>query len=207
MTDLPTHHSFPAPGVHLCGLAWNGTHLWYSDGDTHTLYRLEAQTGQVLTTLRCPDVRTGLAYDGHFLWQVAGHPKRIRIIDPQHGHPQSEIALGTNAESVCGLLVQSESYWTGPEVEAEIEEYSRSTHQLLRQMGPVASGDGMAVVGSQLWYTSYKESALIALDLATGREVKRHRLGGQPTGMCWDGQQFWYNDYTHKYICAVRPEL
>jgi len=85
-------HSFESPGAHLCGLAWDGTHLWYSDGDTHSLYQLDARTGRILTTLPCPEVRTGLSYDGQHLWQVAGHPKRIRVIEPHDGQVKNDYA-------------------------------------------------------------------------------------------------------------------
>lgn len=74
--------SFESPGTHLCGLAWDGTHLWYSNGDTNTLYRLDKQTGRILATWPYPEVRTGLAFQGEQLWQVAGHPHRPTLIFP-----------------------------------------------------------------------------------------------------------------------------
>jgi len=209
MTRLPQLKplcSFRSPGSHLCGLAWDGTHLWYSDGDTRLLYQLDVQTGSILVTLPCPEVRTGLSFDGGHLWQIAGHPKCIRVIDPDDGEVRDEIALGANAEQICGLLVQNESYWTGPESNAYIEQYSRATRRLTWQYGPVSSADGLAIIGSLLWYTSYKDSALIAMDLQSGTEVRRYHLTGNPTDMCWGGQMFWYNDYAHKQICAVRPD-
>lgn len=204
---LPVLRSFDAPGVHLCGLAWDGTHLWHSDGDTHSLYRLDVHTGSILTTLSCPDVRTGLSYDGGYLWQVAGRPKRIRVIEPPNGEVRREIPLGANAEFVCGLLVQEDSYWIGPESEDYLEQHSLATQTLLRQIGPVPSGDGIAIVGSTLWYTSYKDGSLVALDKESGAEIRRYRLTGHPTDLCWDGALFWYNDYDNKQICAVRPDL
>ncbi len=55
----------PTPGTHPCGLAWHGGGLWYSDGDTHRVSRIDPETGAVLQepqldAARHP-VRTGLA--------------------------------------------------------------------------------------------------------------------------------------------------
>jgi hypothetical protein len=46
---------------------------------------------------------------------------------------------------------------------------------------------------------------LIAINLETGAEAKRYHLDGNPTGMCWDGERFWYNDFANKRICEVQP--
>jgi glutamine cyclotransferase len=204
-TQLTPLRSFTSPGTHLCGLAWDGINLWYSDGDTHLLYQLDPRTGKILSTLPCPEVRTGLSYDGGYLWQVAGRPKRIRLIAPQDGQVRDEIPLGPRAETVCGLLVEAETYWTGPESVNHLEQYSRRTGRLIGKFGPVSSGDGIARAGSGLWYTSYRDQALVALNIEAGTEIQRHHLSGRPTGMCWDGTWFWYNDYTDKQICAVQP--
>jgi hypothetical protein len=85
-----------------------------SDGDSNLLYWIEPQTGRVLNTLPCPEVRTGLAFTGTHFWQIAGHPKRIRVIRPRDGEVEREISLGPQAESVCGLYAESDSYWTAP---------------------------------------------------------------------------------------------
>jgi hypothetical protein len=72
-----TVRELPAPGRHLCGLAWDGEALWYSDAGTETIYRLDPTDGRVLRELPCPAVRTCLSWDGR-LWQVAGRPKALR---------------------------------------------------------------------------------------------------------------------------------
>ncbi len=82
---LTSERSIPSPGMHLCGLAWDGNALWHSDGDTHTIYQLDPKSGQITRELSCADVRTSLCYENGFLWQVAGRPKRILKIDPSDG--------------------------------------------------------------------------------------------------------------------------
>ncbi|MEJ2562537.1 MAG: hypothetical protein P8Z42_07590 [Anaerolineales bacterium] len=69
---LALEHTIPSPGKHLCGLAWDGRHLWHSDGDTHTIYQLDPNSGRIDRKLACPDVRTSLCCESGFLWQIAG---------------------------------------------------------------------------------------------------------------------------------------
>ena len=56
-----------------------------------------------------------------------------------------------------------------------------------------------------LWYTSCKDSALIAINLETGAETKRYQLTGKPIDMCWNRWLFWYNDFANKQIRTVQP--
>jgi len=91
---LSVERSDPARGSHVCGMAWDGHHLWYADAGTDRLSCLDVHTGTVLQEVVCPEVRTGLTSDGVSLWQMAGHPKRIRVIDPGDGHIVREIGLG-----------------------------------------------------------------------------------------------------------------
>jgi hypothetical protein len=60
------------------------------------------------------------------------------------------------------------------------------------------------MIGTTLWYTSYRQRLLAAIDLRTGQERQRYHLPGDPTGMCRDGAQLWYCDYMHRQLCAVR---
>ena len=200
---LSVERSYPAPGSHLCGIAWDGYYLWHADAGTDRLYCLDVHTGTILQEVACPEVRTGLTYDGTSLWQMAGLPKRIRVINPADGQIVREIGLGEHAEGMGGLFVDGTSYWLGPEQEGMIEQHSLGDNTVLATFGVVPSAEGISIVGSTLWYTSYRQRLLAAIDLRTGEEMQRYRLPGDPTGICWDGTQLWYSDYLHRQLCAV----
>jgi glutamine cyclotransferase len=193
---LAVERSYPALGSHVCGMAWDGHYLWYADAGTDRLSCLDVHTGTILQEVVCLEVRTGLTSDGTSLWQMAGHPKRIRVIDPADGHIVREIGLG-------GLFVDGTSYWLGPEQEGLIEQHSLGDNTVLATVGVVPSAEGITIIGSTLWYTSYRQRLLAAVDLRTGQERQRYRLPGDPIGMCWDGAQLWYSDYLHRQLCAV----
>lgn len=200
---LSVERSYPVLGSHLCGVAWDGHHLWYADAGTARLSCLDDSTDTLRQEVVCLEMRTGLTFDGTSLWQMAGHPKRIRVIDPADGRIVREIVLGEQAEGMAGLYVDGTSYWLGPEQEGRIEQHALGDNTVLATLGVVPSAEGITIIGSTLWYTSYRQRLLAAIDLKTGQEKQRYRLPGDPTGMCWDGTQLWYSDYLHRQLCAV----
>ena len=54
---LPHDRVFTAPGTHLCGMAWDGIHLWHSDADSERIYRLDPEMGRILGDLTSPPRR------------------------------------------------------------------------------------------------------------------------------------------------------
>lgn len=208
MSDpLPVVRSLPAPGTDLCGMAWDGQHLWHSDAGTQRIYRLNPAGGEVDRELECPDVRTDMSWDpvtGR-IWQIAGRPKRIRVIDSTDGAVVDEIDLGAEAERACGLLVLETEYWIGYKDLGRVQLFSRRKHTALTQLPALPHVDGLAWKDGALWYTSFGQQVLVAIDPGTGKELVRHRLPGDPTGMTCDGELFWFSDYANGRICAVRP--
>ena len=87
--------------------------------------------------------------------------------------------------------------------EGMIEQHALGDNTVLATFGVVPSTEGITIIGSTLWYTSYRRRLLAAVDLRTGQEVQRYRLPGDPIGMCWDGAQLWYSDYMHRQLCAI----
>lgn len=201
---LPPERSFPAPGTHLCGMAWDGRDLWHSDADTERIYRLDRETGRVLGEISCPEIRTDLAFDGEHLWQIAGRPKRIRVVVPADGHLVEEIALGADSENACGLHVAAERYWVGWKQEATIEERDRRDHRVLATYPASPRIAGLTERTGVLWFTDFEEGLLVGVERPSGLEVARFQVEGNPTGLCWDGERFWYSDYSGRRICAVR---
>lgn len=141
---------------------------------------IDPESGEVLSELACPEVRTGLAFHGQRLWQVAGRSKRVVKIDPSAGRGEGEIALRPEAENVCGLLVDAVYYWIGPEREGWITRRELDSGGLIGRYGPVSSGDGLMVIDEQLWYTSHRAASLCAVDIESGEGRGRFELEGRP---------------------------
>lgn len=191
-----------SPGPHLCGLAWDGAHLWYSDGEAHQIYRLALPEGAIMAQVPCPDVRTCLGYDGTHLWQIAGHPKRIRVIRPVDGTTVKELPLHGEAEEVCALYVTPDSYWTGSKVTGILEHRCHDGN-LLATYDTGGSAHGLYVREGVAYYTDYPGQALVAWDLAVKRPRWVQSLPGHPTGLTGSSDYLWYCDYTHRQIVAL----
>src|ERR671934_1387157 len=110
---LVAEASIPAPGRNLCGLAWDGSHLWHADAGTSLLYCLDPQSGTVMRTLEVRDVRTCTDYAGGMLWQIAGRPKTLCELDPELGAVRRAIPL--RSETICGLQLVGDHFWTTEE--------------------------------------------------------------------------------------------
>jgi len=137
MEQLTTIHSIPAPGNHLCGLAWENGNLWYSDGKESRVYRLEPQTGKIQMILQIPQVNTSLSFDNGYLWQVTGegyltHPKSVTKIDPILGEAVEVIGLGEDSKYVAGIEVQGDRVWVSLEQKGRLQQRRLYTNKVLR---------------------------------------------------------------------------
>lgn len=197
--------SFAAPGPSPCGLAWDGTLLWHSDQESETIYALDRRSGDVVSTVRCPEARTGLAFDGQYLWQVVGSPKRLRCLDRRAGTTIRELRIEPATERACGLDVRDGWFWLGIEGEdARLERRRLRDGEIEVTLAVEPRIAGVTLAADELWYTEYQQQLLIRATGADGQRV-RYRLAAHPTGLTWDGARFWYADHPNRRICAVAP--
>jgi outer membrane protein assembly factor BamB len=194
-------HTVPAPGERLCGVAWDGRHLWHSDAGTERIYCLDPGSGRVLRELACP-VRTCLAWDGRRLWQVAGRPKRLRCLDPEDGSTVRELPL--ESERACGVEIDGRRFWSTND-EGWLELRSLADGALLRTHRADPRIAGVTVARGLVWYAVDERSLLVAVDRDTGEERQRHRVEGTPTGLTFDGDRLWYADLAGRRLVAVDP--
>jgi hypothetical protein len=204
MENLQPVHVFPAPGEHLCGLAFDGTLLWHSDGMNEEIYGLEIPAGRVVKVLPCPGVKTGLAFDGKYLWQVVGSPKYLRGIDPAAGETVGKISLHPPTNNVCGIDFAGDSLWVGVEIDGRLQERSRRDGSLRREFAARPRIAGVAAAAGSVWYNEAVAGLLIRINPADGK-ADEYSIGGMPTGLAWDGRQFWVADFTARAIKAFRP--
>lgn len=202
---LAIARSFPAPGPHPCGLAWDGSRLWYSDGKHHAIYALDPETGEVTRRLPCPEVRTALDYRAPYLWQVAGHPKEIRGVDPEDGTVVARLPLGDEAERVCGLILEEDTLWVALKEPGLLQRRHRASGRVLAEWPVTPRVAEIVAVGEEIWYVDFEAGLLAGIDPRSGRELGRFAVAGNPTGLCWDGRFFWYADFVGRRICAVDP--
>lgn len=204
MNMLESLFSFPSPGQHLCGLAWDGSHLWHSDAGEQQIYRIDPATGKVVNTIPCPGVQTGLAFDGRYLWQVVDRPKAMRCLDFE-GRVIQAFTIKPETEHACGIEMAGDDFWLSLEGEGRLQLRSLADGQVRRDFPVAPHIAGICLADGRLWYAVYQDQLLVAINPETGTEQGRYRVAGHPTGLAWDGQHLWYADYDGKQIRAVQP--
>ncbi|GAA2704340.1 YncE family protein [Micromonospora olivasterospora] len=197
----------PLRARRLCGLAWSGQFLWFSEADQNRIMAVDPFSGTVARRLDCPDVRTDLATRDGALLQVVGVERAVRTIDPDTGEVLGELPNPRPGHKLCGLEVSRHGRWLGYEDLRLID--LRDDDGLLLDSVPVSGAvAGVTVTDKHLVYADYPAGALTVVDLARRREIASYRVAGNPTGLTWDGGRVWYCDYTGCRLRAVTlPEL
>jgi outer membrane protein assembly factor BamB len=192
-------HSVPARGEHLCGVAWDGSHIWHSDAGDERISCLDPEDGRVLRELACP-VRTGLAWDGRRLWLLGGQPARLLCIDPESGSTVRELPL--DSERAAGVEIDGRRFWSA-DVEGRLELRALADGSLLRSFRADEGIVAVAVARGVVWYALDDQGLLVAVDRETGEELERHRVEGTPAGLTFDGVRLWYADSAGRRIVAL----
>jgi hypothetical protein len=190
----------PSPGSHMCGLTWDGHFLWHSDGSTNQLYCFDLSTNQLLRSLPCPEVRTGLSFRDGSLWQVVGQPKTLAVVSAEAGTRDVRVldARFQGAE-VCGIEWGPEGLWIGIKTDSEhsiAELRAPGTLSLVRRLEIPGEVAGLTCEGPNLLYTDFGRGRLTVVDSSSGSRIGECALEGHPTGLTNTGSSFWYCDYT-----------
>jgi len=196
-------------GEQLCGLAWLGGLLWYSDAGLEQIIAVDPESGAEERRLPCPGVRTGLtaAGAGTRLVQVVGADKRLRALDPESGETIEEQANPRPGGELCGLHDTADGLWFG---------YQRPPVLDLRRHGdlePVVTIPvdqdvaDMTAVDGLVVFANNDDARLNVVDPGTGAIVRVISVAGSPTGLTWDGSRFWYCDYGAGHLRSVAADL
>jgi glutamine cyclotransferase len=210
MEKLTILHTIPSPSDHLCGLAWEKGHLWYSDGKEDKIYKLETKTGNPIAVFQIPRVNTSLSWNDGFLWQVTGKgyltdPKNVTKIDPTDGKVVETIPLGLDSKYIAGIDVRGGTVWVSLEEKGRLQLRQLYTNNILRDYEVEPRIAGIVLANSSFFYCEFNKQLLVEIDPEAGKECARYRVDGNPTGLTWDGEYIWYNDYTGKKICKLKP--
>ncbi|MBV9689717.1 MAG: hypothetical protein JO202_08385 [Ktedonobacteraceae bacterium] len=188
--------SFPAPGRYLCGVAWDGKYLWHSDADLQAIFAFDKRTGNQVQRYSCPNVRTCLSFDGTLLWQVVDMPKKLCGIDPQTGQITGHKDVLPETDRLCGIEYDVDGLWMGLNYPSRIQLRSKDAQQIIREIPIEGDVAGLTVgPGGEIVYTNFLDSFVRVIDRNTGAGIKTAETIGQPTGITWDGEVFWYCDW------------
>jgi streptogramin lyase len=203
-TNVPVLSSLPAPGTYLCGLAWDGRHLWHSDQDAGTIVAVDPAGGSVVRALDCSRVRADLAYHDGRLCQVGGRPKRILLIDPETGDIVDQKQVHPPSGRLCGIEMGPEGMWMCLRNPAVVQLRDFDTMSVQRELPVEGSPSGLTYVDGVVFYSEFESGLIRAVDTVTGALLAAVQVVGHPTGMTWDGERLWYCDFEARRFAAIR---
>jgi outer membrane protein assembly factor BamB len=196
----------PGPGSYMCGLTWDGTHLWHSDQDARRIYAIDPADGSVVREHPCAWVRADLAHDGARLHQVGGRPKRMVVVDPGDGRVLEHHRVHPESGRLTGAEFGPEGLWMclrGPTV---VQLRDPTAARVLREFPARGSSpSGLTYARGVVVYGDHTDAVLHAMDARTGRHLGTLALDGHPTGLAWDGEHLWYCDFPSRSFRALAP--
>jgi hypothetical protein len=160
-------------------------------------------SGEVEHRIPCADVVTDLTTMGGHLVQVAGRERALRVIDPENGATVTELSNPRQDAVLCGLEATQHGVWFGYEDRHIIDLRDSDGLGLIDTISVSHPPAGVTVTDDFLAYADYKGATINLVDLASMREVASYAVFGNPTGLTWDGSQFWYCDHTTLQLRAV----
>lgn len=203
-TNVPVLSSLPAPGNYLCGLTWDGRHLWHSDQDAGTIVAVDPAGGSVVRTLGCSRVRADLTYHDGRLCQVGGRPKRILLIDPETGDIVDQKQVHPPSGRLCGIEMGPEGMWMCLRNPAVVQLRDFDTMSVQRELPVEGAPSGLTYVDGVVLYSEFEGGVVRAVDTVTGALLAAVTVAGHPTGMTWDGKRLWYCDFETRRFNAIR---
>jgi hypothetical protein len=204
-TTVPVVRSLPSPGNYMCGLTFDGEHLWYSDQDAGKIFAMDRATGAVVRTLDCAQVRADLAVHAGWLCQVGGRPKRILVIDPYTGEIVARKEVRPPSGRLCGTEMCPDGMWMCLRAPAVVQLRDFATMTVQRELPVDGSPSGLTYLDGIVLYSEFDTGLVRAVDTTTGELLAAVAVQGHPTGMTWDGEYVWYCDFAARAVKALRP--
>lgn len=196
--------SFAAPGAEGRGLAFDGTHLWYTDAGTDLLYMLDARTGRVIKTLTVPDtLPLGVTWDGAYLWVAGGTGTVIFQMDTR-GRVLKTIVTPT--VSATGMAWDGNNLWISDNTSDTILIVDPDSNRTIRSLPPLGgtAPRGLTFTGNRMIFTDSGTGLIYFLDME-GRILKTTAVPATNVGgLAYDGNAgLWAASFSTDLIYQV----
>jgi hypothetical protein len=195
--DLFILSSFNAPGPAPVGLAWDGSHLWFSDTRDDRIYKLTT-SGSVVTSFPSPcGDPLDLAWDGEFLWVVDawGYDDKgneIYKVDTS-GNVVTSFSVPTDIST--GLTWDGHFLWGTDGTNGRIAKIDpESGEVVLSFASPGFDPRGLAWDGQYLWVADFTNQEIYQIDVNGSVLNTFPSPGTGPMGLTWDGENLWCAD-------------
>jgi hypothetical protein len=142
---------FPAaPEVH--GVTFDGSLVWLAIG--HALIGVAPDSGEIARSIDVP-ARAGSAFDGHFLYQLAGEV--IQKIEHKSGRVVATVKAPEG--SLSGMAWADGYLWIGEYSAGKVHQVDPSSGEIVRSLKSDRFVTGVTWVQGELWHGSADDAA------------------------------------------------
>lgn len=194
-----------APGPCPTGLAFDGTHLWLAEDSTDRIYKIDPETGNVISSFGTPGHHPeGLAWDGRYLWHIDSGEKLVYRLDPATGAALA--VLESNSSNPRDLAWDGECLWIVDFRSDTLLKVSPVDGMMVQTFpSPAGEPTGLAFDGKYLWVADRAADRIYLVDPADGLCLSSLRSHGPfPYGLAWGGDAFWNVDYENDEIYRIK---
>ena len=106
--------------------------------------------------------------------------------------PHDGTAYTQGLQLTGGRLFES----TGQYGESTVRELEPATGKILRKrpLAKTVFGEGLSIIGNEMWVLTWKENTVYVLDLDTFKPIRTHTYKGEGWGLTTDGKQLIMSD-------------
>ncbi|MBE3125271.1 MAG: hypothetical protein IMZ57_06395 [Acidobacteria bacterium] len=193
------------PGPCPTGLTFDGTYLWLADGYTDKIYKIDPETGKVVSSFESPGHHPeGLAWDGKYLWHIDSGEKLLYRLDPATGTALS--ILESNSPNPRDLTWDGEYLWIADFKSDTLLKVSPVDGMMVQTFpSPAGEPAGLAFDGKYLWVSDRSEDRIYLVDPTDGLCLSSLRSYGPfPYGLAWGNDALWNVDYENNEIYRIK---
>jgi transglutaminase-like putative cysteine protease len=159
--------------------------------------------GSIPSPACCP---LGLAWDGHYLWNVDRKTDLIYRIDPANGDVTDSLPSPSYAPR--GLTWDGKRLWCVDAEESSIYAINPVTRIVEWTIPcPVGTPNGLAWDGKYLWVADDQEDSLAQISTEDGTTIRSISAPtSHPCGLTFDGTYLWVSDRIDNRIFMITPD-
>jgi outer membrane protein assembly factor BamB len=193
------------------GLAWSKNDIWLNDYSTGELCQINIETGEIINSLQCPGVISGLAWDGEYLWQTRMDEDWIQRINPESLDFDLTLPISA-ANRMTDAAWDGTQIWVTSQNQGKLIAIDPKTGQERSSIKTPLATTGLDYYDGRLWisyahemeYNSSTDSfawidgeqqfLLSQIDPKNGRISAQYRLEFLPTGLAWHDKHLWLSN-------------
>ncbi len=197
--------SFPTPGNHPAGLAFDGQYLWSSDVRSDSIYKLDPENGQVLSAIPAPGYKVSdITYDGKYLWCLDIEENLIYKLDPKTGI--TEKTIWAPCERPRGMAYDGKYLWLSDIRGDMVMQISTEDGTTIKEFkAPAGNVHGLAFDGTYLWAADRITDEIYLIEPEHEVVIFYFDAPGKfARGLAFDGENLWNCDYQSDMIYSIR---